>query len=289
MANEDKKNEKGVPSPFKFNIFTGQMEEMTPEKESHVESLMKKVKVKGLSNTEIEELSKKMNAPAVIVIGFGSEFNERGNPIGEFSFNSVGVGEGMTTELLDFVSHIMKGGRGKKKVEIEVVGGAHIPSELKKRIVEDLKRKIETGQLRLDKGGIFGIDLAKNDMADATAYAMRATRDGAPLVMSKHPQRTPLWKRVVQFFKRPKLSESNLERSTFSNKTPEDIDEILDGAIAEMDKLAVQELLKKNICPVCKVNQRGMVSAHIKSKAMWERRKNMTERPYSDLIKKYSI
>ena len=35
--------------------------------------------------------------------------------------------------------------------------------------------------------------------------------DGKPLNFIKHPQRTPWWKRILTMFKRPKLTESNLE------------------------------------------------------------------------------
>lgn len=37
--------------------------------------------------------------------------------------------------------------------------------------------------------------------------------DGVALKNIKHPQMTPWWKRVLTFFKRPRLSEANLEKN----------------------------------------------------------------------------
>lgn len=328
------KNDKGTPSPLSFNPLTGQFSEMDDKKRAEVEKVMEKVIVKGLSNAEMEDLSKRMNAPAVIVLGFASEFNERGNPMGEFSFNSVGVGENMTTELLDFASHIMKNGYGKKTVDIQVVGGENVLPEIKQRVIADIKKKIENGEIRLDRGGIHGLRVGRGDSADAMAFAMRATKDGMPLRTTRHPQRTPFWKRVVQFFKRPKFTESNLEPAmTFSNVKPptekeleemesvmkdlfefvgvlpvrkpfgvaqEDIKKGETGMVevskdpvvqagADLAYKTMAEIDKNGVCPICKVKQRGAVSAHIRSKAMWERRKKSKERPYSEFMKRFGV
>lgn len=39
--------------------------------------------------------------------------------------------------------------------------------------------------------------------------------DGVPLFSGVHPQKTPLWKRILTWFKRPRFTESNLEGSDY--------------------------------------------------------------------------
>lgn len=307
----ENKDPRGEPSPYHFNPFTGQLEYIPPERIKSFEEATRKVKTKGLTNEELEALAKRLNAPAVIVIGFASEIQKTGVHMGEFSFNSVGIGESVTPSVLEFVGRVMRSGYGEKKVEIKVLGGENIPPEVRQKVIEELKGRIERGEISFDKHGMFGVDPARSDMADATAYAMKARKDAKPLKISRHPQRTPLWKRVLTFFKRPKLTEDNLEPvmpvMTFSNlkqPTPEEVRDAMEMLAKgtksqyvdeklclvckhnipkkDFEEHAIRHELEKNICPVCKVEQKGGVIAHIRAKAMWERRKEMTERPYSD-------
>lgn len=42
-------------------------------------------------------------------------------------------------------------------------------------------------------------------------YKARLTKDHKSFISKKHRQLTPLWKRVIHFFRRAKFSRSNLE------------------------------------------------------------------------------
>lgn len=334
MENKDNKN-KGIPSPFIRNPFTGRVEENNPEKAKNIKDVMAKVKTNGLTHAELEEISKKMNAKAVLVIGLPDEVYTDIFKQSEFQFNSVGVGEDMTVPILEFVSGVIKHGYGKgqKIVDVQVTGGDNIPPEIKAKAIADIKRRIESGEIKLDGGrgsGIIKIPKS-NDMADALGYAIgvdpakvggdKTINMEAEARAVQNIKKMPFWKRFSLFLKTSKktfkheIVEEEIDKFMSEKKEREDLcacgiprdghsgrhNATFDPKVVNQNKAKlkkeretpfawfawVERMLADNACPVCGIYQKGDVRQHIQAKAMWERRKSLTKKPYTDFIKQY--
>lgn len=75
--------------------------------------------------------------------------------------------------------------------------------------------------------------------ADGKFYPL-PTEDEKPLQLARHPQLTPLWKRVLQFFRRPRMTETNLEN----------VEDLFSDCVSKSE---VREVIDKEISGTCKV------------------------------------
>ena len=71
------------------------------------------------------------------------------------------------------------------------------------------------------------------------------SNDQKPLFSFKHPQRTPFWKRIWHWFRRPKLSEEGLEE--VADITPEEVD---------------AHFMRYGVCQKCGATMKGLRVLH---------------------------
>lgn len=98
-----------------------------------------------------------------------------------------------------------------------------VPNEAQRfilnQMMDNADKRVLPPYVSVRRGRISDEELLRIASAPMTAYPCS---DGDPINIIRHPQKTPLWKRILFFWKRPRLTESNLEESTLQElKTPE--------------------------------------------------------------------